>query len=116
MKKTIITTIILTTLMLSAISNIAKAEVNYNHQNLEHKADVVCIASLSIGRDIFSPAGVKPDQKIYLALTDLQNNLYLKYAYSSKLGKHIDTRKMLIKNTWTTDQLSDHIVGCRGRV
>lgn len=97
-------------------SNTAKAEVNYNHQNLEHKADVVCIASLSIGRDIFSPAGVKPDQEIYLALTDLQNNLYLKYAYSSKLGKHIDTRKMLIKNTWTTDQLSDHIVGCRGRV
>ncbi len=116
MIKRVLITLALTSALLFSVSNIAKAEVNYNHQNLEHKADVVCIASLSIGRDIFSPAGVKPDQEIYLALTDLQNNLYLKYAYSSKLGKHIDTRKMLIKNTWTTDQLSDHIVGCRGRV
>ena len=93
----------------------AKAEEKYNHQNLEHKADVVCIASLSIGRDIFSPAGIKPDTEICLALTDLQNNLYLKYDYSSQMSKHIDTRKMLIMNTWTTDQLNNQILGCRGR-
>jgi hypothetical protein len=116
MIKRVLITLALTSTMLFSVSNIAKAEVNYNYKNPEHTTDMVCIASLSIGRDIFSPAGVKPDQEIFLALTDLQNNIYLKYNSSSQLGNHIDARKILIKNSWTTDQLSDHIIGCRGRV
>ena len=116
MKKTIITTIILTTIMLTAISNIAKAEENYNYKNPEHTADKNCIASLSIGRDIFSPVGVSPDHEVFLALTDLQNKIYLKYNSSSQLGNHTDARKILIKNSWTVEQLSDKVVDCKGRI
>ena len=99
-------------MMLTAISNIAKAEENYNYKNPEHKADMVCLASLSIARDIM----FNKDKEVYLALTDLQNNIYLKYNSSSQLGNHIDARKILIKNSWTVEQLSDKVVDCKGRI
>jgi len=112
MKKTILITVALTTLMLNSISNIAKAEENYNYKNAVHKEDMVCIASLSIGRDIM----FAKDKEVYLALTDLQNQFYLKYNSSSQLGNHIDARKILIKQSWTVEQLSDKVVECKGRI
>ena len=112
MKKTILITVALTTLMLTSISNIAKAEENYNYKNAVHKADVTCLASLSVARDIM----FDKDKEVYLALTDLQNNIYLKYNSSSQMGTHIDVRKTLIKQSWTVEQLSDKVVDCKGRI
>jgi len=108
-KKTLIALTITLGLLLTAT---AKAEVNYNYKNAVHKEDMVCIASLSIGRDIM----FAKDKEVYLALTDLQNQFYLKYNSSSQLGNHIDARKILIKQSWTVEQLSDKVVECKGRI
>ena len=54
---------------------------------------MICIAAYGVGRDLTH--GV--DNNTYSALTDLQNSLILKYAYSKQLNKHVETRKMLLK-------------------
>ena len=108
-KKTLIALTITLGLLITAT---AKSEENYNYKNAVHKADVTCLASLSVARDIM----FDKDKEVYLALTDLQNNIYLKYNSSSQMGTHIDVRKTLIKQSWTVEQLSDKVVDCKGRI
>ena len=108
-KKTLIVLTIILGLLITAT---AKAETNYNHKNALHKSDKECIASLSIARDMTH--GV--NQETYLMTTDAQNQFILKYAYSKQLNTHVDVFKMLIKQSWTQDQLVDHVTKCLGRI
>ena len=103
MKKTI-----LTAAALIAISTTAQAEIKYNFKDSAHKADMVCIATYGVGRDVLE----NKDIEAFKELTNVQNNLILKYAYSKQLNQHVEARKILIKNSWTIDQLSDKITEC----
>ncbi len=101
---------LLVTLALVVMTSIAHAEVNYDFKNAEHKADKECIAVFSVARDaLFNDVKVfgdtvwvkiiEPTAEVVKArntITDLQNNLILKYAYSKKLNTHVDVYKMLV--------------------
>ena len=106
--KKIITTIAL----VIGLSSVAHAEVKYNYKNPSHTFDKECIASLSIARDMTH--GV--NQETYLMATDAQNQFILKYESSKQLNTHVDVFKMLIKQSWTQDQLVDHVTKCLGRI
>ena len=94
-------------------SNMANAEIQYNHKDPNHVADKKCIAALSIIRDYMN-TGVEVDgNTVWLRtvvptddlvearnkLTDIQNQYILKYAYSKQLNTHVDAYKMYIEAT-----------------
>ena len=80
----------LATLALVLTATTATAEVNYNPNNKQHQADVTCIAALSWGRDTFTQADA------HRAITMVQNEYILKYAYSKHLNRDTELRKMLL--------------------
>ena len=101
---------LLATVALVAMTTTAQAEVNYDFKNAEHKADKECIAVFSVARDaLFNDVKVfgdtvwlktiEPTAEVVKArntITDLQNGLILKYAYSKQLNTHVDTYKFLV--------------------
>ena len=105
MKKT------LATIALVLAATTAQAEIKYDYNNDTHKADMECIAALSMARDaLFNEVEVsngmvwlktvEPTANVVKArniLTDIQNQYILKYEYSKQLNKHVDVRKMYFK-------------------
>ena len=92
MKKTI------ATLALILAAGTAQAEVAYNYKKSSHVADKECIAVYSVARDALFKI-VEPTAevvKVRNTITELQNNLILKYAYSKQLNKHVDIYKFLV--------------------
>lgn len=87
------------------------AEVKYNYQNDTHVADKNCIAVLSTLRDSLYDEVNIVDKKVWLrkvepssdvvkarvALTEMQNALYLKYESSKQLNTHVKVQKILVK-------------------
>ena len=92
----LITVITINLLMLFAAHQ-AQAEVNYNFKNADHVADKECIALMSIMRDSIIEMGGAEDHPLYLQMTDYQNQLILKYAYSKQLNTHVDVWKTLLQ-------------------
>ena len=84
MKKTIFIFLLLT--------GIANAEINYNFKNNDHKEDKNCIALFSLIRDGLADMG---DNDGLRKITDLQNRLILKYAYSKQLNTHAEIYKTI---------------------
>ena len=76
------------------VSASADAEVNYNYKDASHKEDMICIAAYGVGRDMTHGF----DNKRMKELTQLQNTLILKYAYSKQLNTHYTVRKTLLKS------------------
>jgi len=101
---------LLATVALVAMTTTAQAEVKYDFKNAEHKADKECIAVFSVARDaLFNDVKVfgdtvwlktiEPTAEVVKArntITDLQNGLILKYAYSKQLNTHVDASKFLV--------------------
>ena len=85
----------------------ATAEETYNFKNFDHKVEMVCIAALSLGRDMTHGA----DNETYADFTNLQNKFILKYAYSKQLNRHVDARKILLKG-YDNDFLVNKIEEC----
>jgi len=81
----------------------AHAEIPYDHTNPDHVADKECLAMFSILRDgvefVGDTAGLKE-------VTQWQNEMLVKYAYSKQLNTHVKVYKMLLtqqynEGTWT---------------
>ena len=85
-------TIITSALMLLTTTS-ASAETKYNYKNEAHKVDMVCIAALSLGRDMTEGF----DNTKFKKYTDIQNQYILKYSYSKQLNKHVKARKFLLE-------------------
>ena len=83
-------------------------EVTYDTNNAAHREDMICIAALSIGRD--QTENTNPAQ--YQQITDTQNTLILKYAYSSQLNQHVEVRKMFLLQTEGNQYITDLIKKC----
>ena len=86
-------------------SNTAKAEVKYNDKEEVHTNDKNCIATYGVARDLLWDK----DKDAYLQITDLQNDLFVKYAFSKQLNTHVDVKKTLIKQSWSVEQLYNDI-------
>mgnify|MGYP001166888837 CR=1 FL=1 len=81
--------IIIITAMIMAMGSIAQAEIQYNYKDSEHKMDKKCIAMFSIARDVMSGDELRQ-------VTDYQNRMILKYAYSKQLNTHVSVAKDLL--------------------
>ena len=112
MIKRVLITLALTSAMLFSVSNIAKAEVKYNYKDEVHTNDKNCIATYGVARDLLWDK----DKDAYLQITDLQNDLFLKYAYSKQLNTHVDVKKTLIKQSWSVEQLYNDIERCMSNI
>ena len=115
-----------------AISTPAYAEINYDYKNSEHKADNTCVGVYSYARDLlFNEVEVQGDM-VWLktveptaevvaarnAITDMQNNLILKYAYSKQFNNHAEAAKILFKNRVASKGVSfleNSIKECKNR-
>ncbi len=83
-------------------------EVAYDANNPAHSEDMICIAALSIGRD--QTENTNPVK--YQQITDTQNTLILKYAYSSQLNQHVEVRKMFLLQTEGNKYITNLIKKC----
>ena len=97
----------------------AQAEINYNFKDVEHKADKECIAIMSIMRDSLVQMGADGTHPLYVEITDWQNQLILKYAYSKQLNTHVETWKMLLtqrlyEGKWTPTETE--LIDCIDRI
>ncbi len=97
----------------------AQAEINYNVNDVEHKADKECIAIMSIWRDTFVVMGKDLTHPLYVEITDYQNQLILKYAYSKQLNTHVETWKTLLtqrfdEGKWTPTKTE--LIDCIDRI
>ena len=75
--------------MIMAMGSIAQAEIEYNYKDSAHKMDKKCIAMFSVARDVMT--GKELGQ-----VTDYQNRMILKYAYSKQLNTHVGVAKDLL--------------------
>ena len=118
---------------LMMLSSVAKAEVQYNYKNPEHKADKNCIAVYSVVKDLlYNDVKIMSDGSVWLKVIkntdevvairneigDLQDSLILKYAYSKQLNTHYNTYSLLIKqriNEQGPEYLASSILQCKKR-
>tara|TARA_B110000503_G_C6754872_1_gene253076 strand:+ start:89 stop:463 length:375 start_codon:yes stop_codon:yes gene_type:complete len=115
--------ILLTAAALIAISTTAQAEIKYDYNNDTHKADMECIAALSMARDaLFNEVEVangmvwlktvEPTADVIKArntLADIQNQYILTYAYSKQLNTHVDVRKVYMR---TVGGFEENLLRC----
>ena len=111
------------TALAAMIATTAQAEIKYDYENPEHTADMKCIAALSMARDaLFNEVEVSNGMvwlktveptadvvKARNALTDIQNQYILKYAYSKQLNKHVEVRKIYFR---TVSGFEENLTRC----
>ena len=90
-------------------------EIAYDTNNPTHREDMICIAALGVGRDVafgqYNQFAQKNKLQIH-RLNDIQNELILKYAYSSKLNQHVEARKIYLVQVEGMDHVNDLIKKC----
>ena len=93
-------------------------EIVYDMNNPTHREDMICIAALGVGRDAafgqYNQFAQQNKSQID-SLTDIQNELILKYAYSSKLNQHVEARKIYLVQVEGIDHVNDLIKKCSAR-
>jgi hypothetical protein len=98
------------------VSNtVVSTDLIYDMNNPAHREDMICIAALGVRRDIlfgkYNMDGKKNEVELR-KLTDKQNTLILKYAYSSQLNQHVEVRKMFLLQTEGNQYITDLIKKC----
>lgn len=106
--------ILLVAAMLFTASAANAKEITYNMHNIAHRNDMICIAALGARRDILFGKynmDAKKNEVELRKLTNKQNTLILKYAYSSQLNNHVAARKILLQ-TEGNQYIIDFIKKC----